>query len=369
MFHYIVKRLLFVLPTLLGIITINFFVVQLAPGGPVEQYIANMEGSGDAFMERIGSSQGDFNSGEAQNSLFGSKDGETKGSRGLSKETLEEIKALYGFDKPIHVRYFEMLKSYIKFDFGDSLFKASSVIDLIKQSLPVSITLGLWSSLIIYFVSIPLGIARARKAGSNFDLTSGLIVVIASAIPAFLFAVLLIVLFAGGTYWQIFPLRGLHSIGYETFPLWKQILDYFHHITLPLIAMTIGGFAGLTMLTRNSFLDELGKQYVETAKSKGLSERAVLYNHVFRNAMLIVISGLPATFVRMFFAGSLLIETVFSLNGLGLLGFEAAMQRDYPLMFSTLYMFTLIGLITALIGDLTMMKVDPRIEFSSRGKV
>ncbi len=367
MFYYVLKRLLFVIPTLLGIITINFFVVQLAPGGPVEQYIANMEGGGDAFMERIGSSQGDFSS--SNSTLAGDKGAENKARRGLSPEILEEINILYGFDKPIHERYFDMLKSYIKFDFGESLFKASSVMQLIKQSMPVSITLGLWSSLIIYCISIPLGIKRAISAGSRFDITSGLIVVIASAIPAFLFAVLLIVLFAGGTYWQIFPLRGLHSIGYEEFSFFKQVLDYFHHIALPLIAMTIGGFAGLTMLTRNSFLDELGKQYVETAKSKGLSEKAVLYKHVFRNAMLIVISGLPATFVRMFFAGSLLIETVFSLNGLGLLGFEAAMQRDYPVMFSTLYMFTLIGLITTLIGDLTMMKVDPRIDFSSRGKV
>ncbi len=235
--------------------------------------------------------------------------------------------------------------------------------------MPVSMSIGIWSTLIIYFVSIPLGIARAMKSGSTFDISTGFTVIILSAIPGFLFAVLLIVLFAGGSYFQIFPLRGLHSLGYENLPFWQQVLDYFHHMALPLISLTIGGFAGLTLLTRNSFLDELGKQYVETAKSKGLTEKAVLYKHVFRNAMLIIISGFPSTFVSMFFAGSLLIETIFSLNGLGLLGFEAAMQRDYPVMFSTLYIFTLIGLITSLLGDLLMMKVDPRIDFASRRKV
>ncbi len=367
MLNYILRRLFFILPTLFIIITVNFFVIQLAPGGPVEQFIASIEGGGASFMERVGSSQGDFGSSQASQSSGGNTD--YKASKGLNKATLDAINEMYGFDKPIYVRYFEMLRSYITFDFGDSLFKAASVIDLLKECLPVSISLGLWSTLIIYMVSIPLGIARAMRAGSKFDVGTGLAVVIASSIPGFLFAMLLIILFAGGSYFQIFPLRGLHSMGYENLPLWEQIIDYFHHLALPLTALTIGGFAGLTMLTRNSFLDELNKQYVETAKSKGLTDKAVLYKHVFRNAMLVVISGLPATFINMFFAGSLLIETIFSLNGLGLLGFEAAMQRDYPVMFSTLYIFTLIGLLTSILSDILMMKVDPRIDFTSRKKV
>ncbi len=359
------RRLLLVLPTLLGILTINFFVVQMAPGGPVEQFIARMEGSGDAFMERVGSSQGDIGSSST------GQDADTAaylGSRGLSPDVLVAIKEIYGFDRPILERYLTMIKDFLTFDFGNSLFKADSVLALLKNCLPVSISLGLWSTLIIYIVSIPLGIARAIRRGSSFDVASGLTVVIASAIPGFLFAVLLIVLFAGGSYFKIFPLRGLHSVTYQDFSLFWQILDYLHHITLPILAMTIGAFAGMTLLTRNSFIDELSKQYVETARAKGLTERKVLYGHVFRNAMLIIISGLPSTFVRMFFAGSLLIETIFSLNGLGLLGFEAAMQRDYPVMFATLYIFTLIGLVCSVFGDILMMLVDPRIDFSSRRK-
>ena len=359
MLFYALRRLGLIIPTLLGILTINFFLIQLAPGGPVEQFMARLDGEGTSYMERVGGAEGGAVSVSGEESLYA-------GSQGVSPEMLEAVKELYGFDRPVLERYVAMLSDFLRFDFGTSLFKADSVVELVKQSLPVSITLGLWSTLIIYAVSIPLGIARAVRRGSAFDTTSGMIVVTASAIPGFLFAVLLVVLFAGGSYLKLFPLRGLHSLGYELMPFWEQVCDYLHHITLPVVAMTIGGFAGLTLLTRNSFLDELSKQYVETARSKGLTERRVLYGHVFRNAMLIVISGLPSTFIRMFFAGSLLIETIFSLNGLGLLGFEAAMQRDYPVMFATLYVFTLIGLVCSVIGDLLMMVVDPRIDFAGR---
>ena len=361
MWLYLARRLGLVIPTLLGILTVNFFVIQMAPGGPVEQFIARMEGGGDVFMERIGSSGGDFGPAEQADDPAGRAAG-----RGLRPETLEAINKLYGFDKPIVTRYFNMLGDFLTFNFGKSLFKAGSVTDLIAAALPVSITLGLWSTLIIYLVSIPLGIARAVRRGTAFDVGAGLAVVIGSAIPGFLFAVLLIVLFAGGSYFKLFPLRGLHSLDYELLPWWGQIFDYLHHIILPMLAMSIGGFAGLTLLTRNSFLDELGKQYVETARAKGLTERGVLYGHVFRNAMLIVIAGLPGTFVRIFFAGAVLIETIFSLNGLGLLGFETAMQRDYPVMFATLYIFTLIGLVCSVLGDITMTLVDPRIDFTAR---
>lgn len=364
MFLYTLRRLLLVIPTLLGILTINFFIVQTAPGGPVEQFIAILEGSGNAFMERAGSPAGDLPL------PAGPEGGEGiySGARGLSPKTLAAVRELYGFDKPILVRYGEMLWNFSCFDFGKSLFKADSVTGLLADALPVSVSLGLWSTLIIYFVSIPAGIARAIRRGSAFDVLTGALTAAASAIPGFLFAVLLIVLFAGGSYWQIFPLRGLHTLGYENFTFFQQVTDYLHHMALPVFSLSIGGFAGLTLLTRNSFLDELAKQYVETARSKGLVEKKILYGHVFRNAMLIVISGLPGAFVRMFFTGSLLIETVFSLNGLGLLGFEAAMQRDYPVMFATLYIFTLIGLVTSIIGDLTMTRVDPRIDFAERSK-
>ncbi len=366
MLYYILRRLLLFVPTLWAIITMNFFVIQLAPGGPVDQFVAKIEGNDDIFMERIGSQQSDFVSSNDTDITGGGE--HYIASRGLSEDTLKAINTLYGFDKPLWERYVNMLISYLKFDFGESLFKASSVIDLIKNALPISISLGLWSTLVVYFVSIPLGVARAMRAGSKFDLYSGVTVVIGSAIPGFLFAMLLIVLFAGGSYWQIFPIRGLHSLGYESLPLWEQIVDYFHHLFLPILSMTIGGFAGLTLFTRNSFLDELTKQYVDTAKAKGLDDKAVLYKHVFRNAMLIIISGLPGAFIGIFFTGSLLIETIFSLNGIGLIGFEATMQRDYSIMFATLYIFTLIGLLTSLIGDITMMFVDPRIDFASRKK-
>ncbi len=361
MLYYILRRLALIIPTLLGIVAINFFLIQMAPGGPVEQFVANYENSGDAYMERVGTGSEDL--GQVSDDQFDKK------NYGLSPEILAEIEEMYGFDKPIYVRFWEMVKGFALFDFGESFFKADSVVDLVKKTLPVSITIGLWSTLITYLVCVPLGIKRALNRGSKFDVYSGITVVVASTIPAFLLAIVLLILFAGGSYFQWFPLRGLHSIGFEDMTLFEQIIDYFHHITLPVIAMTVTGFAGLTLLTRNSFLDELSKQYVETAKAKGLTQKAVLYKHVFRNAMLIVISGFPSAFIGIFFAGSLLIETIFSLQGMGLLGFEATMQRDYPVMFSTLYVFTLIGLVTSLLSDIVMMFVDPRIDFKNRKKV
>ncbi len=367
LFRYILSRLFLVIPTLLGILVVNFFVIQMTPGGPVDQFIAEMEGSGSVYMERVGSVQSDVGSDSGLASEAGDKGPGLV--NGVTPEVLEAVRKLYGFDKPVDERFVDMLVSYITFDFGESFFKADTVSGLLINALPVSMTLGIWSTLLIYFISIPMGMARAIHRNSTFDVVSGTIVVTASAIPGFLFAVLLIVLFAGGSYWQIFPLRGLHSPGWEEMDLMGQIFDYLSHVFLPVISLSIGGFAGLTLLTRNSFIDELGKQYVDLARAKGLTDKAVLWKHIFRNAMLIVISGLPGTFVSMFFAGSLLIETIFSLNGLGLLSFEATMQRDFPVMFATLWIFTLIGLITGIIGDLTMHWVDPRIDFTSRSKV
>ncbi|WBF66283.1 microcin C ABC transporter permease YejB [Desulfovibrio subterraneus] len=361
MLAYVTRRLLLLIPTFLGIIALNFFVIQSAPGGPVEQYMSRLEGADNVFMERIG--------GEAAETGTQGMDSEGlyKGNRGLSPEIMAEVRRMYGFDKPILDRFCLMLGNYLRFDFGNSFFKGRSVMQLLADSLPVSISLGLWSTLIIYLISIPLGIARAVRQGSRFDALTGTLVVIGDAIPGFLFAVLLIVLFAGGSYWNIFPLRGLVSPGFDELSLAGKIGDYFHHITLPLTALVIGGFATLTTLTRNSFLDEIHKQYTATALAKGLSLRQTLFRHVFRNAMLIVIAGFPSTFIHMFFTGSVLIEVIFSLNGLGLLGFEAAMTRDYPVMFATLYLFTLLGLLTRILSDITYSLVDPRITFEKRG--
>ena len=368
MTRYFLRRLLLVFPTLLCILTINFVLVQLAPGGPVEQFLARMEGQGDLFMERIagGADMPTGDHGDASGHSAGESSA-YKGARGIRPEALAAIERLYGFDRPLGERYLSMLCRYLRFDFGDSLFKGDSVVRLVLDALPVSVSLGLWTTLIIYAVSVPLGIARAVHRGTRFDVGAGLVVIIANAVPAFLLAMFLIVLFAGGNYFQWFPLRGLHSPDFEQLSFGRSVLDYLHHIALPVISMSIGGFAGLTMLTRNCFLEEIGKSYVDTARAKGLTERAVLYGHVFRNAMLIVITGLPSVFLRMLFAGSVLIETVFSLNGLGLLGFEAALQRDYPVMFGTLYFFTLLGLLCSLLGDITAMLVDPRIDFEKRG--
>jgi microcin C transport system permease protein len=361
---YIIRRLLLVIPTLWAIITINFFVIQIAPGGPVEQAIAQMEGLDSGVMER-------FTGGgkEVELSASSTNDAQTtgyRGSRGMDPEVIEEIKKQFGFDKPIHVRYFEMLKNYITFDFGQSLFKDGNVIDLIVDRLPVSISLGLWSTLIIYLISIPLGIIKAIHHGSRFDIWSSAMVIVGYAIPGFLFAILLIILFASGNYFDWFPLRGLVSSNFEDLNWYQKIIDYFWHLALPTLAMVIGGFATLTMLTKNSFLDEINKQYVVTARAKGLDEKSILYKHVFRNAMLIIIAGFPSAFISIFFTGSMLIEVMFSLEGIGLLGFESTIQRDYPVVFSSLYIMTLLGLILSIISDLTYSWVDPRIDFEAR---
>ncbi|AOY45767.1 microcin C ABC transporter permease YejB [Vibrio cholerae] len=360
MLSYILRRLLLVVPTLWAIITINFFIIQIAPGGPVEQAIAQLEGNTSGVMERFtGGGQEVATPTDAPVSGY-------KGSRGLDPQVVEEITRRFGFDKPIHERYFQMLKDYATFNFGESLFRGGDVIDLIVERLPVSISLGLWSTLLIYLISIPLGISKAIHHGSRFDVWSSAVVIIGYAIPGFLFAIILIILFASGNYLSWFPLRGLVSDNFASLPWYQQVLDYFWHLTLPTLAMVIGGFATLSMLTKNSFLDEINKQYVVTARAKGLDERRILYKHVFRNAMLIIIAGFPSAFISIFFTGSMLIEVMFSLEGIGLLGFEATIQRDYPLVFSSLYIMTLLGLLLSIISDLTYMWVDPRIDFEAR---
>lgn len=359
---YILRRLLLMIPTLLGIMVINFALVQFVPGGPIEQIIARLQGGGDTLAGVTGGS-GDA----GVNAMQGSGGDERYlGARGLPPEFIADLEKQFGFDKPPLERFLTMMGNYLRFDFGESYFRSISVVDLVREKMPVSITLGLWSTLIAYAISIPLGIRKAVKDGTAFDTwTSGLIIV-GYAIPGFLFAILLLVLFAGGSYWQIFPLRGLTSDNWEELSLLGKVGDYLWHITLPVIASTIAAFATLTLLTKNSFLDEIKKQYVMTARAKGLTERRVLYGHVFRNAMLIVIAGFPALFVAVFFGGSLIIETIFSLDGLGRLGFDAAVARDYPVMFATLYVFALIGLILGLVSDLTYVWIDPRIDFASR---
>ncbi|MBP2167564.1 microcin C transport system permease protein [Erwinia toletana] len=360
---YLIRRLLLIIPTLWAIITINFFIVQIAPGGPVDQAIASAQ-----FERSSGLPGGDTGISSGRSALNNTNPGDSqyRGARGLDPEVIAEITKRYGFDKPLHERYFKMLWDYARFDFGDSLFRSASVIQLIKESLPVSVTLGLWSTLIIYLVSIPLGIRKAVHNGSAFDIWSSTLIIVGYAIPSFLFGVMLIVLFAGGSYLDWFPLRGLTSPQFDALPWYGKITDYLWHITLPVLATVIGGFATLTMLTKNSFMDEIRKQYVVTARAKGLDEKKILYRHVFRNAMLLVIAGFPATFISMFFTGSLLIEVMFSLNGLGLLGYESTIQRDYPVMFGTLYIFTLIGLLLNIVSDITYTLVDPRIDFEGR---
>ncbi|WP_127114605.1 microcin C ABC transporter permease YejB [Shimia sediminis] len=356
---YILRRLLLVIPTLLGIMIINFTLVQFVPGGPVEQIIAKVQGEGDVFSSFAGGDQ------DVAEETFGS-DSDYLGARGLPKEFIEELEKEFGFDKPPLTRFLLMIGNYMRFDFGESYFRKISVIDLVLEKMPVSITLGLWSTLIAYLVSIPLGIRKAVKDGSSFDTWTSGAIIVAYAIPGFLFAIMLVVLFAGGSYWQIFPLRGLTSDNFENLSLTGKILDYFWHITLPVLASTIAAFATLTLLTKNSFLDEIKKHYVMTARAKGLTERRVLYGHVFRNAMLIVIAGFPAVFIGVFFGGSVLIETIFSLDGLGRLGFEAAVARDYPVVFGTLFIFGLIGLVVGILSDLMYVIVDPRIDFEKR---
>ncbi len=370
---YILRRLLLIIPTLWAIITVNFFIVQVAPGGPVDQAIAEMSGiQSNMSMERIsgaGQSEAGKSAGDSPGGVNDAGDRAAspyRGARGLSPEVIAEIEKRYGFDKPILVRYFEMLKRYLVLDFGDSLFKGRSVIGLIVERMPVSVSLGLWTTLLVYLISIPLGIRKAVRDGSRFDRWTSTVVVFGNAVPSFLFAVLLIVLFAGGSFLKIFPLRGLVSPYWSELSFGMKILDYFWHLVLPLTAMLIGGFASLTLLTKTAFLDEIGKQYVMTARAKGLTEKKILIGHVFRNAMLLIIAGFPGAFVSMLFTSSVIIETIFSLNGLGLLGFEAVMQRDYPVMFGTLYIFTLLGLVLGLVSDLMYTVVDPRIDFEKR---
>lgn len=355
MLAYIFRRLLLIIPTLFGILLINFIIIQAAPGGPVEQMIAKLEGF-DGATSRIAG-------GGAEVSVAGSN---YRGAQGLDPKLIEEIEKMYGFDKPAPERFWIMLNNYLHLDFGSSFFRDAKVLDLIIEKMPVSISLGLWSTLIMYLVSIPLGIAKATRHGSAFDVWTSSAIIVGYAIPAFLFAILLIVLFAGGSYWDWFPLRGLTSNNFDDLSLGGKILDYLWHLVLPVTALVIGNFATLTLLTKNSFLDEIGKQYVTTARAKGLNNRHVLYGHVFRNAMLLIIAGFPSAFIGIFFTGSLLIEVIFSLDGLGLMSFEAAINRDYPVVFGTLFIFTLLGLVVKLIGDITYTLVDPRIDFESR---
>ncbi|CUH42429.1 microcin C ABC transporter permease YejB [Ruegeria atlantica] len=356
---YILRRLLLVIPTLLGIMIVNFTLVQFVPGGPIEQIIAQLEGGGDVF-------EGIAGGGSDIEQQTGGTNDRYIGARGLPPEFIEELEKEFGFDKPPVERFFDMMGNYLTLDFGESYFRSISVTDLVLEKMPVSISLGLWSTLIAYLVSIPLGIRKAIKDGSQFDTWTSGAIIVAYAIPGFLFAILLLVLFAGGSYWQIFPLRGLTSDNWDSLSLFGKIVDYFWHIALPIIALTISAFATLTLLTKNSFLDEIKKQYVMTARAKGLSESQVLYGHVFRNAMLIVIAGFPAVFIGVFFGGSIIIETIFSLDGLGRLGFEAAVARDYPVIFGTLFIFGLMGLVVGIISDLMYVLVDPRIDFEKR---
>jgi microcin C transport system permease protein len=361
---YILRRLLLMVPTLLGIMLLSFAIIQFAPGGPVERIVAQLQGQDSGASGRIGGSAGDVGAQAALNTADAAST--YRGAQGLDPALIKELEKQFGFDKPAHERFLKMIWDYARFDFGKSFFRDATVIDLIKEKLPVSISLGLWMTLISYAISIPLGIRKAVRDGSAFDIWTSGVIVVGYAIPGFLFAVLLVVLFAGGSFFQIFPLRGLTSTHWDELSWPARIADYAWHITLPLIAMVISQFATLTLLTKNSFLDEIRKQYVLTARMKGLSETQVLYGHVFRNAMLIVIAGFPGAFIHAFFTGSLLIENIFSLDGLGLLSFEATLGRDYPVVFASLYIFALMGLVITLLADITYTMIDPRIDFEAR---
>ena len=369
---YILRRLLLMIPTVLGIMVVSFAVIQFAPGGPVEQAIARFSGTEVSALSRItGSAGGDF-AGQAgidtttADTSSSQPQNVYRGARGLSPAFVAQLEAQYGFDKPPLERFLLMMGDYLRFDFGESYYRDIAVIDLIVEKMPVSISLGLWMMLISYGISIPLGIAKAVRDGSKFDIWTSGVVIVGYAIPGFLFAILLIVLFAGGSFWSIFPLRGLTSSGFDSMPWYRQILDYAWHMTLPIVAMSIGAFATSTLLVKNSFLDEIRKQYVTTARAKGLGGNRVLYGHVFRNAMLLVIAGFPSAFIASFFTGSLLIESIFSLDGLGLLGFRSVLDRDYPVVFATLYIFSLLGLVINLLSDVTYTLIDPRIDFERR---
>ncbi len=364
MLAYIVRRVLLIIPTLFAIMVVNFVVIQAAPGGPIEQMIAQLKGDAVGATARIGGESGELSRGAQQQGT--GEASKYRGARGLDPAFIKQLEKLYGFDKPPLERFALMIKHYVTFDFGNSYFQDRRVVDLIVERLPVSISLGVWTTFLTYLISIPLGIRKAIRDGTPFDVWTSTIVIIGNAIPSFLFAILLVVLFAGGSYFHWFPLRGMVSEGWLELDWPHRILDYLRHMALPITAMVIGSFASLTMLTKNSFLEEINKQYVVTARAKGLTEHRVLYGHVFRNAMLIPIAGFPGAFVGVLFTSALLIEVIFSLNGLGLLGFEAAIGRDYPIMFATLYVFTLLGLALKLISDLTYVLVDPRIDFERR---
>ena len=366
---YILKRLLLMIPTLFGIMLISFVIIQFAPGGPVERVIAQIQGTDVGATDRIsGSGAGEVGVGQQTNT--GAGDGGTiskyRGAQGLDPEFIASLEKQFGFDKPAHERFFLMLGNYLTFNFGDSYFRDVPVLELIKEKLPVSISLGLWLMFISYGISIPLGVAKAVRDGTKFDVWTSGAIIIGYAIPGFLFAILLIVMFAGGSFFNWFPLRGLTSDNFEELSLLGKVADYFWHLALPLTALAVSSFATMTLLTKNSFLDEIKKQYVMTARAKGLTEKRVLYGHVFRNAMLIVVAGFPGAFISAFFAGSLLIEAIFSLDGLGLLGYKSIIDRDYPVVFATLYIFSLLGLITNLISDLVYTWIDPRIDFEAR---
>ena len=354
---YILRRLLLMIPTIVGIMAISFAVVQFAPGGPVEQVIADLTNA--AGSDRLSGTGGDLLQG-------GGEGGQYRGAQGLDPEFIAKLEKQFGFDKPPLERFLTMMWNYIRFDFGESFFRNTSVIDLIIEKMPVSISLGVWILIFSYAISIPLGIKKAVSDGSTFDVWTSGVIVIGYAVPSFLFAILLIVLFAGGSFFDWFPLRGLVSDNFYDLPWWQKILDYFWHMTLPLITLLLSAFATTTLLTKNSFIDEIKKQYVTTARAKGLSEGRVLYGHVFRNAMLIVIAGFPGAFISAFFTGSLLIEYIFSLDGLGRLGYDAVVKRDYPIVFATLYIFSLMGLFVSLVSDLIYTWVDPRIDFERR---
>lgn len=359
---YILRRLALMIPTIVGIMGISFLVIQFAPGGPVEQVIAQLSGSGDSAADRL--SGGGNMLGQA--GAFDEGGATYRGAQGLDPELIAKLEKQFGFDKPPLTRFLDMMWNYIRFDFGESFFKGRSVVDLIIEKMPVSISLGIWIMIISYMISIPLGIKKAVSDGSTFDVWTSGIIIIGYAVPSFLFGILLIVLFAGGSFFDWFPLRGLVSDNFDSLPWWEKIIDYFWHLTLPLIALSLSAFATTTLLTKNSFIDEIKKQYVVTARAKGLSERKVLYGHVFRNAMLIVIAGFPGAFISAFFTGSLLIENIFSLDGLGRLGYLAVIERDYPIVFGTLFIFSLMGLVVGLVSDVLYTWIDPRIDFERR---
>lgn len=366
MLSYLIRRLLLIFPTLFGIMVLNFALVQVAPGGPVEQMIARLTDMDQGVGAQFGGSQSDFSQAPGQHFTDFSGGG-YRGAQGLDPAFIAEIEKMFGFDKPPLERFFFMMKKFLLFDFGESYFRDRRVVDLILERLPVSISLGLWTFLLSYLISIPLGIRKAVRDGSRFDMWTSTIVIIGNAIPAFLLAILLIILFAGGRYFDWFPLRGLVSEDWQNFSWPMKIVDYFWHMALPILALILGQFAQLTMLTKNSFLDEISKNYVLTARAKGLTQHRILYGHIFRNAMLIVIAAFPAALIGVLFTGAFMIEYIFSLDGLGYLGYEAIMQRDYPIIFATTYFFALVGLVFKIMSDFTYHLVDPRIEFSSHG--